>query len=78
MRIIEISINTNLFQVEYLNNRFITIFNYEVCSPLDPASHLHMSCQYTILVYSITNLLGPGGGGGEHTFILKMMMTLFL
>ena len=29
--------------------------------PLDPASHLHMLCQYTISVYSSKDLLGPGG-----------------
>ena len=80
MRIIEISINANLFPVKYLKSSVITIFNFEVCSPpppLDPASHLHMLCQYTISVYSSKDLLGPGGGG-EHTLILKMVMTLFL
>ena len=56
MRIIEISINANLFLVKYLKNRVIIIFNFEVCSPLDPASHSHMLCQY-----SIKDLLGPGG-----------------
>ena len=74
MRIIEISINANLLPVKYLKNRVITIFNFEVCPPpLDPASHLHMLCQYTIGIYSIKDLLGPGGG--EHTLILKMVMT---
>ena len=34
--------------------------------PLDPASHLHMLCQYTISVYSSKDLLGPGGGGGTY------------
>ena len=29
--------------------------------PLDPASHLHILCKYTIHVYSIRDLLGPGG-----------------
>ena len=38
--------NASLFQVIYLKNRGITIFN--VCPPLDPTSHLHMLCQYTI------------------------------
>ena len=78
MRIIEISINANLFPVKYLKNSVITIFNFEVCSPppLDPACHLHMLGQYTISVYSSKDLLGPGGG--EHTLILKMVMTLFL
>ena len=62
MRIIQISINANLFPVKYLKNRVITIFNFDVCFPLDPASHLHMLCQYTILVYSIKDVLGPGVG----------------
>ena len=31
--------------------------------PLDPDSHLHILCKYTIQVYSIKDLLGPGGGG---------------
>ena len=75
MRIIEISINANLFSVKYLKNRVITIFNFEVCSPLDPASHLYMLCQYTMKVYSIKDVLGPEG---EHTLKLKMVMTLFL
>ena len=34
-----------------------------------------MLCQYTISVYRSKDLLGPGG---EHTLILKMVMTLFL
>ena len=64
MRIIQISINANLFRVKYLKNRVITIFNFEVWPPppLDPASHLHILCQYTIQEYSIKDLLGPGGG----------------
>ena len=53
MRIIEISINANLFLVKYLKNRVITIFNFEVCSPTGPSFPLtyvvsiyHMSLQY--------------------------------
>ena len=53
MRIIEISINANLFPVKYLKNRVITIFNFEVCSPPGPSFPLiyvvsiyHMSIQY--------------------------------
>ena len=74
MRIIEIAINANIFPVNYLKNRVIINFNFEVCPPLDPASHLHMLCQYTMLVYSIKDLLGQGG---KHTLVLKMVMTLF-
>ena len=39
--------------------------------PLDPASHLHMLCQYTIYVYSLKDLLGPGG---ERSFILNFIL----
>ena len=75
MRIIEISINANLFPVKYLKNRVITIFNFEVCSPPGPSFPLtyvvsiyHMSIQYKGFA---------GSRGGGHTLILKMVMTQF-
>ena len=53
MRIVEISINANLFPVKYLKNRVVTIFNFEVCFPPGPSFPLtyvvsiyHMSIQY--------------------------------
>ena len=45
-----------------------------VLCPLDPASHLHILCKWTIKVYAMKDLLGQGGGG--HTFILKIMKHL--
>ena len=68
MRIIEISINANLLQVKYLKvgSSPFSILSY--VPRLDPASQLHMLGQYTIWVYSIKDLLDPGG---EHTLILK-------
>ena len=75
MRTIEISISANLFPVKYLKKIGSSPFSIlRYVSPLDPVSHLYMLCQYTIEVYSIKDLLGPGG----HTLILKMVMTLFL
>ena len=72
MRIIEISINANLFPVKYLKNRVITIFKFEVCYPPGPTFPLtyvvsiyHMSIQYK----------GFAGSRGDHTLILKMVMT---
>ena len=63
MRIIEISINANLFPVKYFKNRVITIFNFEVCPPPGPSFPLtyvvsiyHMSIQYK-------GFAGSRGGG---------------
>ena len=76
MSIVEIYINSNLFPVKYLKNRVINIFDFEVCSPPGPSFPLI----YVLSIYHISiqykGFAGPGGG--EHTFILKMMMTLFL
>ena len=74
MRIIEISINANLFPGKYLENRVITIFNFEVCSPPGPSFPL----TYFVSIYhmSIQNK-GFAGSRGEHTLILKMVMTQF-
>ena len=41
IRIIEICIKANLFSV----NNLITIFNFEVCSPLELASHVYILCK---------------------------------
>ena len=47
---------------------------------LEPASPLHILCKKTIEVYSIKDLLGQWGwgGGGEHTFILKILKILII
>ena len=50
------------FRSKIKKNRVIINFNFKVCSPQDPASHLHILCKYTIYVYSIKDLLGPDGG----------------
>ena len=47
--------------------------------PLDPANPLYCILIYYIDTTYASGKLGPGGGGGgEHTFKLKMLMTLFL
>ena len=61
MCIIETCINVNLFPVtKKIESSLFSILKY-VPPPLDPASHLHILCRYTIYVYSIKDLLGPGG-----------------
>ena len=77
MRIIEISINANLFPVKYLKSRVITILNFVVCSPPGPSFPLtyvvpvyHMSIQYK-------RFAGSRGGtyfnieNGDDPFFLK-------
>ena len=66
MRIIEISINANLFPVKYLKKIGSSPFSIlRYVNPLDPAPHLHMLCQYTIYIVSIQykGFAGPRGGG---------------
>ena len=74
MRIIEISMNANLFPVKYLKNRVITIFNFEVCPP--PWTLL----TYVVSIYhiGIQHKGFAGSKGGGHTLILKIVMTLFV
>ena len=63
MHIIERYIKANLFPVKYLKNRVITVFNFDICPPLDPASHLH----YVVSMYHISiqykGFAGSRGGG---------------
>ena len=73
MRIIEIAINANLFPDNYLKNRVITLFNFEVCPP-GPSFPL----TYVVSIYHISiQYKGFAGSRGEHTLISKMVMTLF-
>ena len=58
-------------------NEGLQNFIINVCSPLDPASPLHILCKKTIEFYSIKGLLGQGGWG-EHTFILKILKILII
>ena len=75
MRIIEISISANLFPVKYLNNRVITIFNFEVSPPPGPSFPL----TYVVSIYHISiQYKGFAGSRGEYTLIIKMVMTLIL
>ena len=75
MRIIEISINANLFLVKYLKNRVIIIFNFEVCSPPPGPS---FSLTYVVSIYHMSiKYKGFAGSRGEQTLILKMVMTQF-
>ena len=64
MRIIEISIDANLFPVKYSKNRVITIFNFEVCSPLPGPS---FPLTYVVSIYHMgiqyKGFAGSRGGG---------------
>ena len=76
MRIIEISINANLFPVKYLKNMVITIFNFEVCSPPGPSFPL----TYVVSIYHLSiqykGFAGSRGGtylnieNGDYSFFL--------
>ena len=46
-------------------NEGLQNFIIKVCSPLDPASPLHILCKKTIEDHSIKDLLGQGGKGVE-------------
>ena len=68
MRLIEISINANLFPVKYLENRVITIFNFEVCSPPGPSFPL----TYVVSIYHISiQYKGFAGSRGGTYFNIK-------
>ena len=61
MRIKETGISANLFPVKNHKNKVITIFNFEVCPPLDPVNPLY--CILVCYIYTIyfSGKLGPGG-----------------
>ena len=69
MRFIEISINPNLFPVKYLKKRFITIFNFEVCSP-PPGPSFPLT--YVVSIYHISiQYKGFAGSRGGAYFYFK-------
>ena len=63
MRIIERCIIANIFSVKK-----------DAPHPLDAASNLQILCKYTIYVFSIKDLLGPGE---TYTLKLKLVITLW-
>ena len=68
MRIIQTSINANLFPVKYLKNKVISIFNFEVCSPPGPSFPL----TYVVSIYHISiHYKGFAGFRGGTYFNIK-------
>ena len=61
-------------QIQFQLKSAITIFNFNVCSPLDPASHLYCVLIWSIYTIYISGKLVKGGG---HTSKLKMVINLF-
>ena len=76
MRIIEISINANLFLVKHLKNRVITIFNLRYVPP-PPGPSFPLTYVVSLYNMSIQYKGFAGSRGGGHTLILKMVMTQF-
>ena len=69
MRILQISIDAKLFPVKYLNNRVITIFNVEVCSP-PPWTLLptYICCVNIPYEYTAKGFAGSRGWGTYFIF----------
>ena len=75
MSIIEQCIKSNIIPAKNYENRVITIFNFKVCSHLDPVNVLYCILILSIYTIYVSGKLGPGG---EHTLKLKMVMTLII
>ena len=62
MCIIETCNNANLFSIKKYQNNVITIFDFKVCPPMDPANPLLCILMWSIYTLYASGKLCPGGG----------------